>query len=141
MPKNVTPIPWGKQTICWYFHPVAKMTNSVTVAMTSNGKVKYAIRLPLSRCQGESPLGCGPETSEEFVEVGLFINELGKLRLRVETKQREHLENGTLTSLIKVYVSIYKLREAPFARRKLCATVPMRRGGAPRTLPGHVDCE
>ena len=40
IPKKVTPIPWGKQTTCWYFHPVAKITNSTTVAMISSGSVR-----------------------------------------------------------------------------------------------------
>src|SRR6266446_1990107 len=54
MPKKVTPIPGGKQTVFWYFQPVAKMTNSVTVAMASNGNVKYEMRLVFSLCHGEN---------------------------------------------------------------------------------------
>lgn len=38
--KKVTAMPGGKQAICWYFQPVAKITNSVTVAINSNGSVK-----------------------------------------------------------------------------------------------------
>src|SRR6266436_8945651 len=72
IPKKVTPMPWGKQTVCWYFHPVAKITNSVTVAIASNGSVKYEMRLLFNRCQGENPKSCGAvedEESCEFVEL------------------------------------------------------------------------
>src|SRR2546426_12700306 len=78
IPKKVTPMPWGKQTVCWYFHPVAKMTNSVTVAMASNGSVKYEIRLLFKRCHGENPKSCGAAERGELSElVGweFFINE------------------------------------------------------------------
>src|SRR5438105_550989 len=74
MPKKVTPMPWGKQTICWYFQPVAKMTNSTTVAMNSNGSVKYEIRLVFSRSQGENPMSFGAVSdSGEFVGLTFFI--------------------------------------------------------------------
>src|SRR5947208_8510705 len=78
MPKKVTPMPWGKQTVCWYFHPVAKITNSVTVAMASNGSVKYEMRFVFNRCHGENPKSC--ETADwgelwELVELECFINE------------------------------------------------------------------
>src|SRR5438552_3526092 len=81
IPKKVTPMPWGKQTVCWYFHPVAKITNSVTVAMASNGSVKYEMRLLFNRCHGENPKSCA--TAEwgglcEFVAVEFFINELNE---------------------------------------------------------------
>src|SRR5882724_221570 len=78
IPKKVTPIPWGKQTTCWYFQPVAKITNSVTVAMASNGSVKYEMRLVFNRCHGENHLSCGAvERGEacEFVVLEFFINE------------------------------------------------------------------
>src|SRR6266478_9796381 len=83
IPKKVTPMPWGKQTVCWYFHPVARITNSVTVAITSNGSVKYEMRLLFNRCQGENPISCGaPEWGEpcEFVELEFIINEPCKIR-------------------------------------------------------------
>src|SRR3989442_11173228 len=83
MPKKVTPMPWGKQTVCWYFQPVAKITNSVTVAMASNGSVKYEMRFVFSRCHGEKPMSCGAAELEEscdFVELTFFINELYNLR-------------------------------------------------------------
>src|SRR5262245_19387162 len=76
MPRKVTPIPWGKQTTCWYFHPVAKITNSVTVAMRSNGIVKYEMRLVFSRCHGEKPMSFGAEEGGgvgEFEGVELLI--------------------------------------------------------------------
>src|SRR5262249_12777496 len=76
MPKNVTPMPWGRQTVCWYFHPVARMTNSVTVAMASNGSVKYEMRLVFSRCQGENPMSDGAAVctgSCECVDLMIFI--------------------------------------------------------------------
>src|SRR6266576_5243609 len=81
MPKKVTPMPWGKQTNCWYFHPVAKMTNSTTVAMMIKGRVRYEMRLLFNRCHGENPISCGAaEWGElsEFVELEFFINELCK---------------------------------------------------------------
>src|SRR6267142_5349659 len=68
IPKKVTSIPWGKQTICWYFQPVAKITNSVTVAMTSNGSVKYEMRLVFNRCHGENPTSCGAVERGESCE-------------------------------------------------------------------------
>src|SRR5947207_8664412 len=77
IPKKVTPIPWGKQTNCWYFQPVAKITNSVTVAMNSNGSVKYEIRLLFNRCHGEKPISCRAEERKESCEsddLELFIN-------------------------------------------------------------------
>jgi len=55
MPKKVTPMPRGRQTICWYFQPVAKMTNSVTVAINSSGSVKYEMRLFFNHCNGAKP--------------------------------------------------------------------------------------
>src|SRR5258706_3412984 len=73
IPKKVTPMPWGTQTTCWYFQPVAKMTNSVTVAMMSNGSVKYEMRLVFSRCQGDSPISVGAAEPCEFVELESFI--------------------------------------------------------------------
>src|SRR6266404_1482262 len=94
MPKKVTPMPCGKQTVCWYFHPVAKMTNSVMVAMTSNGSAKYEMRLLFNRCHGENPLSCGAaEGGElcEFVELEFFINErckTGHYSLRCALKRR-----------------------------------------------------
>src|SRR6266446_5805642 len=77
IPKKVTPMPWGKQTVCWYFHPVAKITNSVTVAIASNGRVKYEMRLLFNRSHGENPKSAAAEWEElcEFVEFELFINE------------------------------------------------------------------
>jgi hypothetical protein len=75
-------MPWGKHTVCWYFHPVAKMTNSVTVAMMINGKVKYEMRLDLSRLHGENPVSCAPAgwgEPCEFIESELFISEPGKI--------------------------------------------------------------
>src|SRR6266404_4688396 len=83
MPKKVTPIPCGKQTVCWYFHPVARITNSVTVAMASNGRVKYEMRLLFNLCHGENPKSCGAAEWEElceFVELEFFINEPCKSR-------------------------------------------------------------
>src|SRR5438034_8346879 len=78
IPKKVTPMPWGKQTICWYFQPVARITNSVSVAMTSNGSVKYEIRFVFSRCQGaDHPFGYGAESCE-LVEFEFFIDQLVK---------------------------------------------------------------
>src|SRR6267142_4045942 len=77
IPKKVTPIPWGTQTICWYFHPVARMTISVTVAMNSSGSVKYEIRFVFNRCHGEKPISFrAVESGEscESVELELFIN-------------------------------------------------------------------
>src|SRR6476646_7617079 len=77
MPKKVTPMPWGTQTTCWYFQPVARMTNSVTVAMASNGNVKYEMRLVFNRCHGESPVSL-PLASEEscpFITLEFFIKE------------------------------------------------------------------
>src|SRR3954465_4585114 len=65
IPKNVTPMPWGKQTVCWYFQPVAKITNSVTVPIKSNGRVRYEMRFLFSRCHGEKPISCGAEEWEE----------------------------------------------------------------------------
>src|SRR5580765_8961707 len=76
IPRKVTPMPWGKQTTCWYFHPVDKITNSVTVAMRSNGIVKYEMRLPFRRCHGENPmsvLAAGWEESGEFGAGEFFI--------------------------------------------------------------------
>ena len=81
IPKKVTPMPWGKQTVCWYFHPVARITNSVTVAIASNGSVKYEMRLLFNRCQGENPISFGAAEWEEscgFVKLEFFINELVK---------------------------------------------------------------
>src|SRR5215472_13001716 len=83
MPKKVTAMPWGKQTVCWYFQPVAKITNSVTVAMASNGSVKYEMRFVFSRCQGENPISDGAaEWTEscEFVDLMIFINKPCKRR-------------------------------------------------------------
>src|ERR1044072_1314102 len=75
MPKKVTPIPWGTQTTCWYFQPVARMTNSVTVAMASNGSVKYEMRFVFNRCHGEKPASFPlvPEESCEFMTFKFFI--------------------------------------------------------------------
>src|SRR5260370_25697204 len=75
IPKKVTPIPWGKQTNCWYFHPVAMITNSTTVAMASNGSVKYEMRLVFNRCHGENPRSCGAAEWEEWIKLEFFINE------------------------------------------------------------------
>src|SRR2546423_1913619 len=69
IPKKVTPMPWGKHTTCWYFHPVAKITNSVTVAMTSNGSVRYEMRLVFNRCHGEKPMSRGAAAWEESCEL------------------------------------------------------------------------
>src|SRR5260370_37508229 len=83
IPKKVTPIPWGRQTTFWYFHPVAKITNSVTVAMMSNGIAKYEMRLVFNRCHGENPKSRGAADWREpceFVELELFINELCNIR-------------------------------------------------------------
>src|SRR5436190_1473590 len=82
IPKKVTPIPWGKQTVFWYFHPVAKMTNSVTVAMASNGSVRYEMRLLFNRCHGENPIsGAVAEGSDpcESVELEFLISEPRKI--------------------------------------------------------------
>src|SRR6266478_4956924 len=68
MPKKVTPMPWGRQTTFWYFQPVAKITNSFTVAMMSNGSVKYEMRLVFNRCHGENPMSCGALELEEPCE-------------------------------------------------------------------------
>src|ERR1041385_4501354 len=76
IPKKVTPMPCGRQTTCWYFQPVARMTNSVTVAMTSNGIVRYEMRLPFKRCQGENPVSRGAAVEVEacgFGELESFI--------------------------------------------------------------------
>src|SRR5215470_15758940 len=70
MPKKITPMPWGKQTLCWYFHPVDRMTNSVRVAIMINGSVKYEMRFRFSRCHGESPFSCGAAGLEEVCELG-----------------------------------------------------------------------
>src|SRR3954451_6007158 len=83
MPKKVTAIPCGKQTTCWYFQPVAKITNSTTVAITSKGSVRYEIFLVFRRCHGEKPASRGTaDWGEfcEFVEFESFINELCEIR-------------------------------------------------------------
>src|SRR5216117_2104390 len=74
MPKKVTPMPWGTQTTFWYFQPVAKITNSVTVAMTSKGSVKYEMRLVFNRCHGENPVSPGAAEPCELFEFQSFIN-------------------------------------------------------------------
>src|SRR5947209_14049715 len=83
IPKKLTPMPWGKQTVCWYFHPVAKITNSVTVAIASNGRVKYEMRLLFNRSHGENPKSAAAEWEElcELVELEFFINEPCNRRL------------------------------------------------------------
>ena len=71
-------MPLGTQTTCWYFQPVAKMTNSVTVAIISNGRVRKEIRFPASRCHGEKFVfgGVGnPFESSGFGELAFFIFE------------------------------------------------------------------
>src|SRR4051812_24206509 len=83
MPKKVTPIPCGKQTICWYFQPVAKITNSTTVAMTSSGRVKYEMRLLFNRCHGENPKSRGLVEGDESCELNAlesFIDETCRIR-------------------------------------------------------------
>src|SRR6185369_12392805 len=78
IPRKVTPIPCGKQTTCWYFQPVAKITNSVTVAMNSSGSVRYETRLLFNRCHGENPRSGRAEESGEGCksdERELFISE------------------------------------------------------------------
>src|SRR5579872_504696 len=77
IPKNVTPMPLGKQTVFWYFHPVDKITNSVIVAMINSGSVKYEMRLLFNNCQGEKPaLGVGWDAVVcEFVSSTFFILE------------------------------------------------------------------
>src|SRR3954465_3536606 len=75
IPKKVTPMPCGKQTTCWYFHPVAKMTNSVIVAMRRRGNVRYEMRFVLSRCQGENPVSFGAVVFCELVGLEFFIND------------------------------------------------------------------
>src|SRR5450432_3406398 len=53
------------------------MTNSVTVAMTINGTVRYAMRLLFNRCHGNNPIICAvAESGEgcEFEELEFFIN-------------------------------------------------------------------
>src|ERR1700682_178034 len=78
IPKKVTPIPGGKQTVFWYFHPVAKITNSITVAITSNGNVKYEMRLLFTRCHGVNPISCGAAEGPKSCESGeleFFISE------------------------------------------------------------------
>ncbi len=80
IPKNVTPIPLGRQTTCWYFQPVARITNSVTVAITSNGSVRYEMRLPFKACHGANPAACGAVGELEscgFVESEFAINKTG----------------------------------------------------------------
>src|SRR5664279_3672227 len=54
------------------------MTNSVTVAMTINGMVKYEMRLLFNRCHGENPIFCSVAESGAgcgFEELEFFINE------------------------------------------------------------------
>src|SRR5689334_9486652 len=83
IPKNVTPMPWGRQTTCWYFHPVAKMTYSTAVAMMIKGRVKYEMRLPFNCCQGENPPSFGfTDWAEicEFIELELFMDRPCKVR-------------------------------------------------------------
>src|SRR3954467_12821658 len=78
MPKKVTPIPSGKQTVCWYFQPVAKITNSVRVAIKINGIVRYEIRFDFNRCQGENPksgMAAAWDELEERSEPEFFISE------------------------------------------------------------------
>src|SRR5258708_7007493 len=85
IPKKVTPMPWGRQTTFWYFQPVAKITNSVTVAMMSNGIVRYEMRLDFNRCHGEKPQSGGAAVGREpceFVELEFFINEPCKIRAK-----------------------------------------------------------
>src|SRR5882724_3137405 len=111
--KKVTPMPWGKQTNCWYFHPVARITNSTTVAITSNGSVKYEMRLLFNRCHGENPKSW--ETAEpaelcKLVVLEFFINEPCKsrrimpLRCDAKTCRRAPLEDGAviLAALIEL---------------------------------------
>src|ERR1035441_9588341 len=66
------------------------MTNSVTVAMTIRGRVKYEMRLLLNHCQGENPMTCGPEERGglcEAVELVFFMKESGKNRPLCGTTQ------------------------------------------------------
>ena len=58
------------------------MTNSVTVAMTSNGSVKYEMRLLFNRCHGENPISCREADLEGPCEFGVsefFISESIKM--------------------------------------------------------------
>src|SRR5438105_13154621 len=71
IPRKVTPIPCGKQTTCWYFQPVAKITNSTTVAIRSKGSVRYEIRLVFNRCQGENPASLGAVEGEAWLAAEL----------------------------------------------------------------------
>jgi hypothetical protein len=54
--------------------------------MTSNGIVKYEMRLVFNRCHGENPKSCGAaeaEESGEFVELEDFIYESGGIRTKL----------------------------------------------------------
>src|SRR3954470_20434993 len=74
IPKNVTPMPCGTQTFCWYFQPVAKITNSVIVAMTSNGTVRYEIRFVFNRCHGANHPFAGFAELSELIESFIYLN-------------------------------------------------------------------
>src|SRR6266704_5967085 len=108
IPKKVTPMPRGKQTVCWYFHPVAKITNSVTVAMASNGSVKYEMRLLFRRCHGENPISRGAaewEESCELIELEFFINEPCIIRPIPIAMPLELLKDGSVILVVPIDVS------------------------------------
>src|SRR4029453_7234559 len=102
MPKKVTPIPWGTQTTFWYVQPVAKITNSTTVAMKSNGSVKYEIRLVFNRCHGENPMSAGAAEPCEFelVEWLSFIRRCA-LKRTVGRKHRSCQQGKTCFTSVR----------------------------------------
>src|SRR3954470_6031616 len=74
IPRKVTPMPCGTQTVCWYFQPVAKITNSVTVAITNNGTVRYEIFFVFNRCHGANhPCGCRAAEPSELFESFIYL--------------------------------------------------------------------
>src|SRR6266404_7410001 len=110
IPKKVTPMPGGKQTVFWYFQPVAKMTNSVTVAMASNGSVKYEMRLVFNRCHGEKPVSRGAaewEESCELIELEFFINEPCIIRPIPGATPLELSIAGSVILVVPIDVSIW----------------------------------
>src|SRR6266567_7199551 len=109
--KKVTAMPGGKQTSCWYFHPVAKITNSVTVAMASNGSVKYEMRLLFNRCHGENPKSRGAaewEESCELIELEFFINEPCIIRPMPGATPLERSRDGSVILVLPIDVSIWR---------------------------------
>src|SRR5688572_9921168 len=108
------------------------MTNSTTVAMTSNGSVRYEMPLLFNLCHRENPAsGCGATC--EFVELEFFINVRCKswrspIAMRVTTRSFNH---GTLT-LIGV-----SIRRSFSSQADLCslrASVPMPDKAGPADL-------